>query len=514
MVNSILNSNEREKEVMLFPLFLKMRGILLFVLLFLLVSEIGAASGTTRIFEDSVITGSYNASDGTPFSVIVNPSREIEHDEKIMVVIENRSLIVRLDNCQIAEHATVCLHNISQSDKFNITKFQFYYQADITIDRDVPSLVVSREVANPTLMPNEETFSRLKLKNNGNLVAKALMLEDKYPVNVQVVEAKGCNANANTVTWTGELGPYQEKECIVRFRGAAAGVRRVVATLKYELGGQQKTLSDQVSITVEDYAFKLSKALTKNRLTVGDKLGLNLTVEPAFEVKWNRLVLLLPEGLKVLGLPDSWNRKENILFYDKTIIAKKGFDFAFEADYIGDYSLKFELGYDKKGQKNNLSFEEGFSVNGSELLVVAHTKTIENNTGEFSVSNPSSDAFSSIVVNYTVDGEPGVVLVPEISRRSHKSIGFEYSGDKSRVPVWVSVSYSTKKGQQLETSAFYEYEVPKAEAGFKQREVTEKPDAEDEEPQEKPGLKAVVIIVPFLGLLAACMLVLKKKLSI
>ncbi len=508
-----------KKEVIPFFLLIKMKIGLFAVLGFLILSPaISSAELSTKVlFNDWVVTGTYNASDSTIFEVIVNPLKvESERDAKVLVAIDNQTLIVRNNQCQTANHTSVCVYNISQSDKFNMSYFQFYYEALITIEKDVPSLDLSMSSSQGKLMVNEESNSRIVIENDGVVAAKKLELKGNYPKNVEVLSAIGCEVHENTVTWKGELSPHADKQCVVRIRGILPGNQKASTNLDYELGGKASSLIDYTYFNVESLAVKLTGKLTASELNAGDKLGLNLTYEPVYKMEWVKLKLFLPQGLKPVRLPNYWVQSGNMLYYNRNLDKKLDWDLAFVADYIGNFKLEAVAAYKRENLKNNVSFNYSFSVDGDKLQIIADDLGITRNKGEFYVKNPSTTEFKKVIVNYTIDGKPGVVVFPEILNHNHKSVEFEYSGNKTQVPVAITIKYITETGQELSSSSEFEFNIntQEEEVWKHKSETTQETILEKDAPEGKKGnLGLTIWVIGLLLLFVVIGLVLKKRID-
>ncbi len=425
-----------------------MKPFIFLIFLFFLIPLVYSA-GEKVIFDTDLKTGDHTAVDGTNFSVVIN-----EHTNKTFVSVDGYNFIIKTGKCAMEGDIVACVADMWETEDFNQDMFKWEHAIRFNMSRKIPDVTLTADYTKTQLLIGERSNVNIIWGNQGDKPATGMRLSYKYPGFIKIISVEGCEEKNGVVSWAGTLEPLAENICQLKIAATSVGEANAVAELTYNDGFSTRKSEVKKTLKGKGYVVDVKAELFGENFSVGDTTTLNLSFKPLTMIKSFYYGVTFPDGVEILDEPNFFRIIEGKYVYDTTIDENEFYLFDLRFDYQGNFSIISEVKYQVDDLFHEFIEQTNFSAKGDNLALMKLTDKFE-----FYIINPTPKDYVDLELSYIIDGRPYSISYDRINRTRNIQVEFNYVGEKTDVPVEISMVYKTLEGQILEANASMEFHI-------------------------------------------------------
>lgn len=370
-------------------------------------------SAEEAIFSDTVYSKDIEEIEGSQFEFIVI-------EDYVSIKIGTSIIAVKRGECEISDKFNICVSNVTLAYR-NSTTWENFYKALVKIFLIKPEIKVTKNIKKTEILVGEESDIELIIENIGNIAAENVITSEKYPDEILVKEAEGCNLDFGEITFKGNLNPSQIRKCKYKIKGLKPIVFNSGLSGNYFDGFETKNITLNKTITVLNYSLEIKFSIIQN-VSLGADLEIPLTlknINKDNELKVSIFTLSVPSGFRIEN-HKGLQKNNNLLLWSGKIRenTEQNFTLTLKAVKTGKQLFNAEASYEIADFFMNIN-------QSYHLQIICDCPFIDYKIGNFvsgfktdfsvAIKNPSNIAFSNLKINH-------ITNIPEINNFSG---GFE-----------------------------------------------------------------------------------------
>lgn len=360
-----------------------------------------------------------NVFSGTVFHRDIIEIEGVEFDFKVIkgyiaVDIGVSGLIIQNGDCDIKNNFNVCVKNVTFAYR-NSTTWEEIYKALVDVYIIKSSLTVTEIMEKSNILIGEKIDVTLSLENTADIPAVNIVFSDQFPNEIQASDPVGCTLSFNKITFKGQVNPNQIKTCTYKLKGLEPISYDSGYVGSYFDGVNTVNLTSDKSITVLNYSLSTNISLDKEIISIGEVVGLGITLKNINEdddLTMTSFLLEIPKGFIIIDKPKEMLQKGNIFIWSGKINKETDVNFtaSLKASKSGKQVINLNAAYQIGGFLRNLNRSFDYNVK-CDCPIIDHKigTIVPGLKTDFKVSliNPGSIDFRNLKVDYS-SNIPGI----------------------------------------------------------------------------------------------------------
>ncbi len=420
------------------------------IFLLILIPAVSAAIYEEQIFSNDITSsGTYTGTNKDNFTIALI-------GDAISIRFPERTLIVKNDSCEESGLYGVCLL-ITEFSHYNYTgPEKTVNKRNVRISTRVAKLNLTRGIEKTEFWIGEDTEVRMRIQNIGDRPATVSFL-DNFSGLFEAAIPLNCDLKSNAVVWKGELSSKEVVTCDYRIKAEKAGTFSSSAAASYNNGISDKTETDGITLTVNDFPLQLESDLSNQSLKLGSNVTAYFKISATENMTVKSLKLRLPDGLRLR----SWNGinrlDDGTLEYEGSLDAGSVHEFTLTlaAEKTGTLPIKEATKLALADSKISQSFEREIKANVSveELYTRIAKPNFSSgaNTLNIFVVNPSEQDFynAELKIETNIPLANKEASFRKVSLLGHEEFSAGFEAATGTYPVTATLTYSSAYGERF-----------------------------------------------------------------
>jgi len=342
------------------------RGVILALALLLVILISFSASGAL-VYNNWILPNETITVNSNKFIFSLSRSQD-----RLYVSGNGTTMILSMYDCKEGSYYFICFNGT----RFNLSKDWGYVdpvtdemvpQLLIKINDKVPSLTITREIGNYTLMLNEETTISVVIRNDGTTDLYDVTYTDTLPVQLLIFDYNKLTRTDNTLTWSGTIREDQNKTFDYTVRMIGEVDFNSTANVSYKYVNTTWTKETPIINIKSLNPLTAVIGFSDDNLSIYDNTTLNFKFtsnDGDYYVNITAFEVIFPENLLIASYTDNMTRvKSGQYRWTKDLAAEKSdeVEFNISCNRYDKFTITYEYTYKSHGFTKNVSGELNLS---------------------------------------------------------------------------------------------------------------------------------------------------------
>lgn len=277
------------------------------------------------------------------------------YDTTVILGVNERTYIIEKGECKSSATRDYCItdifqdrENATEDDHVKFTSNEILAGIEVTIRDRGPSITITRDFSNTSILVGQEIRVSVVIKNNGSEGTDSLVYRETLPEGVIFTSSSSsASYTPHELTFEANIPASSQKSFSYSFKLQDYSDFSTFAIINYTYEGLQFGLkSSTTKITVKK-PYELSITLSPSKLTLFEKADYAVKVTNKYtkEIDVNHLYIKVPSAISVLSTSGDLEKEGEVYYWSGSLPTGRYESFSFELKPVksGKYNIELNL---------------------------------------------------------------------------------------------------------------------------------------------------------------------------